>query len=111
VITFETEETIDRSADEVWAYAADIVRHPEWMGVTDARIVQGAGTEVGGRAIERIKMGPRAIDVELTVAESVPAKRLRWTLAGCTPLRGDAALNLESASPLTSEPLEGLLRR
>ncbi len=25
MITFETEQTIDRSADDVWAYAADIL--------------------------------------------------------------------------------------
>jgi hypothetical protein len=95
MIKFEAKETIDRSADDVWAYAADIIRHPEWMGVTDARIVQGTATEVGARAIERIKMGPRTIDVELTVAESVPAKRLRWILAGRSPLTGDVALDLE----------------
>ena len=34
MIRFETEQTIERPADEVWAYAADVARHPEWMGVT-----------------------------------------------------------------------------
>ncbi len=96
MITFETEQTIGRSADDVWAYAADILRHPEWMGVTDARIVQGTGSEVGARAIERIKMGPRTVDVEFTVAESIPARRLRWTVAGRSPLRGDVTLDLEA---------------
>lgn len=96
MIKFETEQTIDRSAADVWAYAADILRHPEWMGVTDARIVHGTGTEVGARAIERIKMGPRAVDVEFTVAESIPAKRLRWTVAGRSPMSGDVMLDLES---------------
>ena len=38
---FVTEQTIARSADEVWAYAADIARHPEWMAVTDARVLTG----------------------------------------------------------------------
>lgn len=42
MISFGTEQTIDRPADEVWAYAADILRHPEWMGVTDAAIGRAA---------------------------------------------------------------------
>jgi hypothetical protein len=96
MIKFEAEQTIDRSAHDIWAYAADIIRHPEWMGVIDARIVEGRATEVGARAIERIKLGPRTIDVELTVAESVPAKRVRWVLAGRSPLTGDVALDLET---------------
>jgi hypothetical protein len=100
MITFTTEQTIDRSAAEVWAYAADILRHPEWMGVTNARVVQGTGTDVGARAIEQMKVGPRTIDVELTVAESIPGKRLRWTVAGRSPLRGDVTLSIE---PLSAE--------
>jgi len=98
MIKFETEQTIERSADDVWTYAADIVRHPEWMGVMNARIVQGTGIEVGARAIEQMKMGPRTIDVEFTVAESIPAKRLRWTVAGRTPLAGDVTLDLGAIS-------------
>jgi uncharacterized protein YndB with AHSA1/START domain len=65
MIRFETEQTISRSAEDVWTYAADILRHPEWMAVTDARIVRGTGTEVGAGATERIRLGPRSVDVEL----------------------------------------------
>jgi uncharacterized protein YndB with AHSA1/START domain len=96
MITFKTEQTIDRSADDVWAYAADILRHPEWMGVTNARLVLGRSTEVGARAIEQMKMGPRKVDVEFTVAEAIPAKRLRWTVAGRSPLAGEVTLDLEA---------------
>jgi uncharacterized membrane protein len=95
MIRFETEQTIGRSADEVWAYAADILRHPEWMGVTDARIVRGRGSEVGSSAIEHVKMGPRTVEVEVSVTEAIPARRLRWTVAGRSPLRGDVTLELE----------------
>ncbi len=28
------EQVIERSAQDVWAYAADIVRHAKWMTVT-----------------------------------------------------------------------------
>jgi len=99
MIRFETEQTITRSADDVWAYAADILRHPEWMGVTQARIVHGKGTEVGSRAVERIKLGPRSVDVELEVSESIPARRIAWRIAGGSPLSGDVTLDLESVGP------------
>ena len=29
--SYEAQTDIARSADEVWTYAADILRHPEWM--------------------------------------------------------------------------------
>ena len=57
MIPFRSEQTIDRSALEVWEYAADIDRHPTWMSVLDARIVRGRSTEVGARAHEKVKMG------------------------------------------------------
>ena len=103
MIRFKSEQTIARSADDVWAYAADIVRHPEWMGVTAARIVQGNGTEVGARAIERIKMGPRSLEVELAVSESIPARRIAWKVAGGgSPIKGDVTLDLEPLGPGTT---------
>ncbi len=95
MITFETEQTIARSADDVWTYAADILRHPEWMGVTDARIVRGSGSEVGAGATERIKLGPRSVDIELEVSASVPARQIAWRLTGDGPLSGDFTLDLE----------------
>jgi carbon monoxide dehydrogenase subunit G len=94
MIRFETEQTIHRSAEDVWAYATDIVRHPEWMGVIDARIVEGTGTEVGARATERLRIGPRTVEVELAVAEAIPGRRVRWTVAGRSPLRADVAIDL-----------------
>ena len=59
------EQVIERSAQDVWAYAADIVRHAEWMTVTDARIVQGDGTQVGARGRERVRFGPFGWDVRV----------------------------------------------
>jgi hypothetical protein len=98
MIKFETEQTIARSADDFWTYAADILRHPEWMGVTHARIVQGAGTEVGAHAVERMKLGPRSVDVHLEVSGSIPARRIAWRVAGGSPLTGDV-LDLEPIGP------------
>ena len=98
MIPFRSEQTIDRSAMDVWAYAADIVRHPTWMSVIDARIVQGRSTEVGARAHEDVKIGPRRQTVEFEVAEADPGRRLAYrVLAG--PMRGEVAMDLEAIGP------------
>ena len=98
VIPFRSEQTIDRSAMEVWEYAADIDRHPTWMSVLDARIVQGRSTEVGTRALEKVKIGPRRQTVEFEVAEADPGRRLAYrVLSG--PMRGDVAMDLEATGP------------
>jgi uncharacterized membrane protein len=99
VIRFETTQTIERSAEEVWAYAADILRHPEWMGVTSARLLDGVGTEVGARAVERIKLGPRSVEVGLKVSKSIPARQIAWRVAGGSPVAGDVTLDLERLGP------------
>lgn len=99
MIRFETEQTIERPAADIWAYAADIPRHPEWMGVTDARIVHGTGTEVGARAVERMRMGPRTLDVGFEVSGAIPARQIAWRVAGGGPLVGDVSLDLEPLGP------------
>ena len=99
MIRFDTEQTIERSAEDVWAYAADILRHPEWMGVTDARLVRGSGVEVGDAAVEHVKLGPREAEVEIRVSDSVPAHRIAWTVAGRSPIAGDVRLDLEALGP------------
>ena len=98
MIPFRSEQTIDRSAMEVWEYAADIDRHPSWMSVIDARIVQGRPTEVGTRAHEDVKIGPRRQTVEFEVAEADPGRGLPTAcLAG--PMRGEVAMDLEAIGP------------
>src|SRR5215216_5723757 len=57
VIKSQVEQLIERSAGDVWAYAADVVRHPEWMGVTDATLLRGNGSDVGSRGRERVVLG------------------------------------------------------
>jgi hypothetical protein len=56
--SFVARQTIARSADDVWAYSADIVRHPEWMTVTDARVLAGPGTRAGAHGRVRMRFGP-----------------------------------------------------
>lgn len=104
---FVTEQTIARSVDEVWGYAADILRHPEWMTVTDARIVQGAGTEVGARGRERMRFGPFGWDVEFEVVDAVPGRRIAWRSIGGAPFDLEVALDLEAAGPSSTRATYG----
>jgi hypothetical protein len=99
MIKFETEEAIARSVEDVWAYASDIGRHPDWMNVAEARLLSGGGTEVGSRGVERLKLGPRSIDVDIEVSDSIPARRIAWRLGGRGPMVGEVALDLESLDP------------
>ena len=75
---YEAQAEIARSADEVWTYAADILRHTEWMSVADAHLLAGDGTQVGARGRERLLLGPFKWDVEFEVAEAEPGRRLLW---------------------------------
>ena len=99
MIRFRSEQTIARPAQDVWSYAADVIRHPEWMGVIDARLISGQPTEIGARAVERVTLGRRKVDVEIEVSDSIPGQRIAWRMAGGSPLRGDVALDIESLGP------------
>jgi len=106
MIRFQTEQTINRPALEIWSYAADITRHPEWMGILDARLVSGRPTDIGARAVERVRLGPRTFELGLEVSKSVPAQRIAWRMAGGSPLVGEVTLDLE---PLGSERTRAVL--
>ena len=75
---YEAQAEIARSADEVWAYAADILHHTEWMSVADAHLLAGDGTQVGARGRERLLLGPFKWDVEIEVVEAERGRRLLW---------------------------------
>ncbi len=78
VTRYEAQAEIARSADEVWTYAADILRHTEWMSVADAHLLAGDGTQVGARGRERLLLGPFKWDVEFEVVEAEFGRRLLW---------------------------------
>ena len=99
---FVTEQTIERSADDVWTYAADIVRHPEWMNVTDARLVRGQGAQLGARGRERMRFGPFGWDVEFEVVEAEPGRRIVWKAVAGAPFDLAVALDLEPVGPQTT---------
>lgn len=103
----QTELTIERAAADVWAYAADIARHPEWMGVTDAAILHGVGSEVGARGRERLVLGPFNWDAEFEVAEAVPGRRIVWRSVAGTPFDIEVSLDLAPAGPNSTRATYG----
>jgi uncharacterized membrane protein len=96
VTRFKAEATIDRPADEIWAYAADILRHPDWMSVLDAEILRGQGSEVGARGRERLNLGPIKWAVEFEVVEAVPGRRIVWRADDPHFAEYEVALDLEA---------------
>jgi len=107
MIRSETHATIARSAEDVWAYAADILRHPEWMGVADARVVRGQGGEVGARGRERLLLGPFRWEVEFEVSEAEPGRRIVWRSVTGAPFQLEVALDLEPAGPTSTRATYG----
>ncbi len=102
-----SEQVIERSAQDTWVYAADIVRHPDWMTVTDARIVRGDGTQVGSRGRERLRFGPFGWDVEFEVAEAEPGRRIAWKSVHGAPFDLKVWLDLEPTGPASSKATYG----
>lgn len=107
MITAKTVQVIERSATEVWSYASDIVRHPDWMNVSSAALVKGTGAEVGARGRERIALGPFKWDVEFEVADAVPERRLVWRSVSGAPFDLEVSLDLEPVGPASTRATYG----
>jgi uncharacterized membrane protein len=101
------QQTIARSAQDVWAYAADIARHAEWMTVTDARTVRGDGTQAGARGRERMRFGPFGWDVEFEVVDATPGRRIAWRSVGGAPFDLEVTLDLEPVGPTSTKATYG----
>lgn len=91
---FAAGATIARPAAEIWEYAADIVRHTEWMTVTEAELTSGDGGHAGARGRETMNLGPLKITADLEVAEAEPGRRLRWRTLPGAPFDLDVVLEL-----------------
>ena len=107
MIRTKTEQVIERSAADVWGYAADIGRHPDWIGVTDARIMRGNGFSVGSRGQERLAIGPFKWDVEFEVADAVPGRRIVWRSAAGARFDIEISLDLDPVTPTTTRATYG----
>jgi len=107
VIKSQAEQIIERAPEDIWAYAADIARHPEWMSVTDAAILRGDGSEVGSRGRERLVLGPFKWDVEFEVAEAVRGRRIVWRSVGGAPFDLQVSLDLAPSGPASTRATYG----
>jgi uncharacterized protein YndB with AHSA1/START domain len=96
---FECEATIARPAQDIWTYAADTLRHPDWMTVADARIVRGEGGQVGDRGRERLLFGPFKLDAEFEVVEADRGRRIVWRSVDNPWFEGELSLDLEPVGP------------
>lgn len=104
---FQTERTIERSAADIWEYAADIVRHADWMGVSDATILSGSGSDVGSRGRERLALGPFKWDVVFEVAEAVRGRRIVWRSLAGAPFDIEVSLDLDPVGPTSTRAAYG----
>lgn len=102
MVKFRAETTIARSAEDIFAYAADVARHPEWMGVTDAKLISGHQTEVGARAAETLKFGPRTIPFTFEVVEVEPNRRIVWRTVDGGALNAEGGLQLVPEGPTST---------
>jgi uncharacterized membrane protein len=100
--THVAEATIDRPAEQIWAYAAEIPRHREWMSVSDARTVRGQGTRVGDRGVERLDLGPAKRDLEFEVIAAEPGRRLLWRALAGQGIELEVELTLEPSGPTSA---------
>jgi uncharacterized membrane protein len=95
MIPFSSTTTIGRPAAEIWATAADLGRHPEWMAIRDSVVVRGDGASKGSLARQTVRMGPLNLRYDLEVADSEPGRRIGWRTVGRGSIRADARLELE----------------
>ncbi len=102
MIEARAEAIIERSAEEIWSYAADIAQHPAWMNVGTAEALVGRGDRVGDRGREVLRLGPLNRAAEFTVVAAEPGKRITWRTGADAPLTGDLTLDLEPLGPAST---------
>lgn len=92
-----TSVEIARSPEEVFAYIADVSRHPEWQdGLVSAAVETEGPLRVGTRVVHRRKLGPKTVATtsELTAYDPPHVLGFRG-IDG--PIRGEGSQRVESA--------------
>lgn len=68
MVRIEVDTTIDRPAEEVFAYASDIARQPEWVStLTDSQKTASGPTEVGTTYRQTVKFLGRRMDMDCEI--------------------------------------------
>jgi uncharacterized protein YndB with AHSA1/START domain len=91
---------IARRPGDVFAYATDLSRYPEWQGGVGSARLQGAGpVTAGSRAVLTRRVGPRMVEYIEEVAELDPP--WSWTV------RSIGGLPVTAIARTVIEPLNG----
>jgi hypothetical protein len=91
---------ISRRPEDVFAYAADMAHHPEWMDSVVSAHPQGdAPLAVGAKVLVTRRVGPRKVRYVEEMVESHPPRT--WTN------RGIGAIPVVAVARGTVEPLDG----
>lgn len=99
MIRLRFETTIARPPADVWAYAADLGRHTEWMEVASSEVIAGPTDAVGARARQVLRIGPARIAYTMTATEAVPGRLIWWRIDDGALIGGGGGLQLRPASP------------
>jgi uncharacterized protein YndB with AHSA1/START domain len=76
---FSVRGRIARPVDEVFAYLADVTKQSEWEpNIVSCHLNDDAPIRVGATATQRIRVKGKEREVQLTVAEYEPGKRIRF---------------------------------
>lgn len=69
MITYRTEQTINRPVAAVFPYVADPTLYPRWMPVSEVRVTTPGDMGVGATAQMQMKMGARSASFRYEVIE------------------------------------------
>jgi uncharacterized membrane protein len=99
---FSSQQTVQRPAGEIWRYATEVERHPEWMALLDARRLDADMTTVGSRGVHRMTFAGRPIEVEMAVATVERDRRIGWRALRGGPFRAEVTIELEPVDATTT---------
>jgi uncharacterized membrane protein len=90
-----TSVEIARSPEDVFAYVADLPRHPEWQdGLVSVTVETDGPSRVGTRVIHRRKLGPKTVATTSEITAYDPPRVLGFRgIDG--PIRGEGSQRVE----------------
>jgi uncharacterized membrane protein len=90
-----TSVEIARSPEDVFAYIADLPRHPEWQdGLVSVTVETDGPSRVGTRVIHRRKLGPKTVATTSEITQYDPPRVLGFRgIDG--PIRGEGTQRVE----------------
>ena len=103
MVRVEEHVTINRPIDEVFAYASDIERQPEWVSpLTDSRKSSSGPTSVGTTYLQTAKFLGRRMEMECEITGYEPPRVYAFR-AKSGPLHMEMQFTLTSEGPDTTE--------